>query len=207
MNATRPHSKRKDMIAAALRLFADRGIKATTIRDIAHEAGVTEGALYRHFESKEQLAQSLFGECAASLHGALTASVTGVQGAHKRLSALARAFFQFAEDNPEAYEYVMARHHDKVGGLRPDQPLPKDVFVEVIEQGVNDKELRVLDPHLGAAIAIGMLLRTIFFLDRGLIKSSRDEVIGEVCETLQRTFELKPKKIDRLADVPAELKI
>lgn len=207
MNATRPHSKRKDMIAAALRLFADRGIKATTIRDIAHEAGVTEGALYRHFESKEQLAQSLFGECAKSLYEALAASVTGVKGAHKRLCALARAFFQFAQDNPEAYEYVMARHHEKVGGLRPDQPLPKDVFVEVIEQGIGAKELRVIDANLGAAIVIGMLLRTIFFMDRGMIKSGREEIISEVCDTLHRTFELKPKKVDRLANVPAELKI
>ncbi|MEN6404415.1 MAG: TetR family transcriptional regulator [Armatimonadia bacterium] len=207
MNATRPHSKRKDMIAAALRLFADRGIKATTIRDIAQEAGVTEGALYRHFESKEQLAQSLFGECAKSLYEALAASVADVHGSHKRLCALARAFFEFAQDSPEAYEYVMARHHDNVGGLRPDQPLPKDVFVQVIDQGIRDKELRVIDAHLGAAIMIGMLLRTIFFMDRGMIKSSRDEVINEICETLHRVFELKPKKVDRLAHIPAELKI
>lgn len=208
MNVTqRLHSKRKDMIEAALRLFAQKGIKATTVRDIAHEAGVTEGALYRHFESKEQLAQLLFGECARTLYDTLAAAVAEVHGSHQRLCALARAFFAFAQESPEAYEYVMARHHDNVGGLKPDQPLPKDVFVQVIDQGIRDKELRVLDPHLGAAIMIGMLLRTIFFMDRGMIESGREEIVAEVCESLHRIFELKPQKVDRLAHVPAELKI
>jgi TetR/AcrR family transcriptional regulator, regulator of cefoperazone and chloramphenicol sensitivity len=40
---------------AALRLFADRGIDATTVRDIAKEAGVSAGLLRHHFGAKEDL--------------------------------------------------------------------------------------------------------------------------------------------------------
>lgn len=40
---------------AAVRLFADRGIDATTVRDIAREAGVSAGLLRHHFGSKEDL--------------------------------------------------------------------------------------------------------------------------------------------------------
>jgi AcrR family transcriptional regulator len=40
---------------AAIRLFADRGIDATTVRDIAKEAGVSPGLLRHHFGSKEDL--------------------------------------------------------------------------------------------------------------------------------------------------------
>jgi AcrR family transcriptional regulator len=207
MTHTRPHNKRQDMITAALRLFAEKGIKATTIRDIAHEAGVTEGALYRHFDSKEQLAQSLFGECAVLLHGHLARAVEKRMPARERLCSLARAFFGFAQETPEAYEFVMARHHDDIGGLQPGQPLPKDVFVEVITEGINSGELRPMDPHLGAAMMIGMLLRTIFFWDRGMIEASREEVVEEMCGALHRIFEIRPQRRDRLAHVPPELKI
>src|SRR5215468_3433335 len=40
---------------AAVRLFAERGIAATTVRDIAKEAGVSAGLLRHHFGSKEDL--------------------------------------------------------------------------------------------------------------------------------------------------------
>ena len=38
----------------------EKGITETTVRDIAAAAGLAEGTLYRHFESKEELAWELF---------------------------------------------------------------------------------------------------------------------------------------------------
>src|SRR5689334_8966727 len=43
---------------AAIRLFADRGIDGTTVRDIAREAGVSPGLLRHHFGSKESLREA-----------------------------------------------------------------------------------------------------------------------------------------------------
>lgn len=188
MTAPTHTSKRREMVEAALKLFAGRGIRGTTIRDIAQEAGVTEGALYRHFDSKEQLAQALFAECAAMLHEALEAAVAGVSGASERLCSLVRGFFAFADGHAHAYEYVMARHHENVGALPPGQPLPKDVFTGVLAAGSASGELRPIDPDLGAAMVIGICLRTIFFLDRGLIRISREEAVSEVCGAVQRIF-------------------
>ncbi|HNC74736.1 MAG TPA: helix-turn-helix domain-containing protein, partial [Elusimicrobiota bacterium] len=48
------------VMRAALRLFVEKGINATTIKDIARAGGVSEGALYRHFKSKEDLAFHIF---------------------------------------------------------------------------------------------------------------------------------------------------
>src|SRR5262249_12859990 len=53
--------------AEALRLFAERGIAGTSIRDIASAVGVAEGALYRHFASKDELARRLFLDGYATL--------------------------------------------------------------------------------------------------------------------------------------------
>ena len=40
---------------SAITLFVNKGIKETSIRDIVLEVGLTEGAFYRHYKSKDEL--------------------------------------------------------------------------------------------------------------------------------------------------------
>ena len=47
--------RRAELLAIAADLFADRGYVATTVRDIADEAGILSGSLYHHFDSKESM--------------------------------------------------------------------------------------------------------------------------------------------------------
>ncbi|MFM0645247.1 helix-turn-helix domain containing protein [Paraburkholderia bryophila] len=53
---------RTHLLAAAKRLFVDRGFGATSLRDIATEAGYTQGAFYSNFASKEELFVELMRE-------------------------------------------------------------------------------------------------------------------------------------------------
>ncbi len=55
----RSQETRKRILDAAFRVFAGQGIGEATVDDIAHAAGISKGALYHHFASKEQLFQSL----------------------------------------------------------------------------------------------------------------------------------------------------
>jgi AcrR family transcriptional regulator len=45
-----------------LRLFSERGFARTTVRDIARQAGITDAAIYYHFESKQELLEALVEE-------------------------------------------------------------------------------------------------------------------------------------------------
>lgn len=51
----RKEARPGEIVAAAFRLFADQGYAATRIEAIAAEAGVSKGAVYRYFETKEAL--------------------------------------------------------------------------------------------------------------------------------------------------------
>ena len=58
----RAEQSRRQVLDAALRLFSRRGYRATTVRDIADEAGVSTGNVYHHFEDKEQIFRTLLDE-------------------------------------------------------------------------------------------------------------------------------------------------
>jgi AcrR family transcriptional regulator len=53
---------RKQILDASLRLFSEKGFARTSVRDIAHAAGITDAAIYYHFASKRELFEALFEE-------------------------------------------------------------------------------------------------------------------------------------------------
>lgn len=53
-------NKREDVLGAAVRCFAARGLAGTGMRDIARAAGLTEGTLYHYFRSKRALIDAAF---------------------------------------------------------------------------------------------------------------------------------------------------
>lgn len=59
-NAFSVHDTRTELVAAAMRLFRERGYRAVTIDDVAADAGYTKGAFYWHFDSKESLLVEVF---------------------------------------------------------------------------------------------------------------------------------------------------
>lgn len=53
---------RQQILDASLRLFSERGFARTTVRDIARQAGITDAAIYYHFQSKRELLEALVEE-------------------------------------------------------------------------------------------------------------------------------------------------
>jgi TetR/AcrR family transcriptional regulator, cholesterol catabolism regulator len=52
-------SRRDELLDLAATMFAERGLRATTVRDIADSAGILSGSLYHHFASKEEMVDEL----------------------------------------------------------------------------------------------------------------------------------------------------
>ena len=55
MTSAQPAGRRAELLDLAAAMFAERGLRATTVRDIADAAGILSGSLYHHFSSKEAM--------------------------------------------------------------------------------------------------------------------------------------------------------
>ncbi len=54
-----PATRRDELLGLAASMFAERGLRATTVRDIADAAGILSGSLYHHFSSKEEMVDEM----------------------------------------------------------------------------------------------------------------------------------------------------
>lgn len=91
---------RASLIAAAQRLFAERGVEATAIAAIAEEADVGFGSFYNYFESKEEIAEVVLIEALEEQRAALFALIEPITDPAE-VVALAHAFLVAqAQDNP-----------------------------------------------------------------------------------------------------------
>lgn len=63
---------RQDVLAAALRVFSEKGYAAATLNEVAERAGVTRGAIYWHFENKAQLYNTLLAQASAISSGVVS---------------------------------------------------------------------------------------------------------------------------------------
>lgn len=100
------HQTRRRIARAAQALFARQGYEATTVRDIAGEAGCALGLVYRYFETREQIVLFLYGE----LQQALQQVVEGLpQGTiAERSTRLLRARLDLLDAQRETFRALTA---------------------------------------------------------------------------------------------------
>jgi AcrR family transcriptional regulator len=125
-----PPSKR-EILRSALKLFARHGVVGTNIRAIAAEAGYTNPALFKYFDSKDALALYLFERCYRQCHSVMKSALVHQHSYRSKLRALVREFTEFVDSQPEAFFFVQenlrefwpkisesTRKHSMLGELR-----------------------------------------------------------------------------------------
>jgi AcrR family transcriptional regulator len=92
-------TRRDELLALAARLFADRGFRATTVRDIADAAGILSGSLYHHFDSKESMVDEILTTFQEGLFGRYEEIVAAGHGPRETLEAVVIASFESIDRN------------------------------------------------------------------------------------------------------------
>jgi AcrR family transcriptional regulator len=160
----RDGKKTKELIErTALLLFVEKGITATTIRDIATAAGIAEGTLYRHYESKDQLAWELFSENYLAFARDLDRLQEEYGTLKDKLAAMIRRFCAFFDRDPVLFSYLLLAQHAQLKKVTPDMETAVTVLQKVIAQGMAQGEVPAREVELAAAMVLGVVLQVAVF--------------------------------------------
>lgn len=104
----RQNSRRLRVVDEAARLFAERGYHAASVRDIATACGMTVGAIYSHFASKEALLVAVYAEGVRRISAHVDTAVARHAEPRRRLEAAAEAHLDMLLAR-EPYAQVIGR--------------------------------------------------------------------------------------------------
>jgi AcrR family transcriptional regulator len=100
-----PPAKRQ-ILRAAMKLFSEHGLAATSIRDIAKESGYTNPALYKHFSGKEELALHLFETCHRRLWAKCNTAIVSANSFQDKLEGYIGQYLELVDEHPEAMAFL-----------------------------------------------------------------------------------------------------
>lgn len=98
---------RGSILAAAERLFSEKGTERTTMDDIAREAEYSKATLYVYFQSKEEIVGAILLNGLAMLKKRVHQAIQDHESWYDAYYAVCRSITDFYEENPTAYEAVM----------------------------------------------------------------------------------------------------
>jgi AcrR family transcriptional regulator len=141
----------------AMRLFVEKGLAETTIRDIAAGAGVAEGTMYRHYASKEALAADLYEGDLIAFAGDLADRCRAHRGIEARNAAMIRHICAFFDSDRVLFSYLLLSRNSRRAGLAPEMRHPMDVVLTAIVEGMDAGEIPRRDSVVVTSMCFGLV--------------------------------------------------
>lgn len=160
----RSNETKNHIIAAAEISFAENGYEATSVSKICRIAGVSKGAFYHHFDSKQQLFLALLNRWLASMAGQLDQLELGSIEAPERLLAMSGILNQLLQvpasqlliylefinrsvRNPELWKMTIQPYYQY-----------REELSQLIAQGTAEGSLRKINPETAASMIVAMVI-------------------------------------------------
>lgn len=175
---------RKRLERCALTLFVKKGVSATTIKDIAHKAGVAEGTLYRHYESKEELAQHLFSSAYEEVSHELRTLAERHPTVDEKIKGMVRFFCEKYDEDPILFNYLLLSQHSQIKIIHEKEISANEFLVSIFSEAIRKKEMNKQDPQFCAAIVMGIVLQAAISRVYGRI----NRTMVEDCDALVKAI-------------------
>ncbi len=95
-----PSNRRAELLEIAAGLFAEKGFRNTTVRDIAEAAGILSGSLYHHFDSKESMVDEILRTFQEELFAAYDAVLASDDDPRSKIEQCVRLSFEAIAQHP-----------------------------------------------------------------------------------------------------------
>lgn len=172
--------KRRKILDAALRTFADRGFHGTAVPDVAKAAKVATGTLYHYFDDKEALVNAVFVDAKIRLRDALVGAPLPSDDAERWFKALWHRLAAFARAEPDAFRFLEMQDHTPYLS-RESRAIEMSVLAPLVVSG---RKLRT-----GGGPPVDLAMALVWGAFVGIVKAERFQYI-----------KLDDKKLEQAAD-------
>jgi AcrR family transcriptional regulator len=150
---------RPKILRAALDVFVAQGFDAATTRQIAAAVGLSEGAIYRHFPSKDSIGAELF----LDIHRAMTALIDEAAALpvpfHKRVSATVTGYCRLADEDWPLFRFHLLQLHRFLHLWQDGDGDPVTSTARLIQSGMDEGAIPQGNAELLAGMALGVILQ------------------------------------------------
>ena|SRR5215210_2580336 len=158
--AERQADRRRQILEAAVKVFARSGFHTSRVGDIAEEAGVAYGLVYHYFKSKEELLETIFRDTwtqmLARIHEVQKSDVTASEAVRQVTALLLRTWRR----DPDLVRVLVREVTRSPHVQREIKEITQAMTAleAIIRRGQETGEFRAdLDPRLGAVVFYGAL--------------------------------------------------
>jgi TetR/AcrR family transcriptional regulator, cholesterol catabolism regulator len=140
-------TRREELLRIAAGLFAEKGFKNTTVRDIADAAGILSGSLYHHFDSKESMVDEILSNFQEELFAKYDEVLSSDVDARAKIEAAVRLSFEAIDQHH--FEVAIFQNEadylgtfDRFGYLADRNAQSREVWMRLLTEGVETGVLR-----------------------------------------------------------------
>ncbi len=211
MPQQRSEETRERILNAAIKKFSNSGYEASSVDDICAEAGVSKGAFYHHFPSKQSVFLDLMNDWLKLID-------VGMEGFRKgtvpetlvEMTNMLPGVFEAAQDRlPMFLEFWLRASRDETvwKGLIEPYHHYREHFATWIEEGIEEGSLKPVDPQIAAQVIVSLAVGLVL---QGVLEPHQADwakVAGQSMQLLMDGMAKEPSPKPKRPRVAAEKKL
>ena len=173
-------NNRSLIIDAGIKVFLEKGISNTTVRDIIRKTSLASGTFYNYFKSKEEVLIAALDESAIEIGQELRSQRKDAKNLEEFIYSQINPFFEFARDHSELF-MIMSSNLNDVKAFSVETPmmtLELESLKEDIIIGINEGILPDVDPDYFCSVIQSVAEGIAFTFVKG--KMSNEDINNAV---------------------------
>jgi AcrR family transcriptional regulator len=187
-NPSDKRDTRAELQASAIRLGARDGLHAASIRVIARDAGVTEGAVYKHFANKDDLIREAYKSIVSEMVRAKEDLFNTEVSFEAAIREWVRLTYEYYDGNRDAFTYVLLMPHSMAETLGDIYRAQGELFREFIIQAQGKGKMTMASSQILLTIASGAMLNVPRMINDAVIDGPAVQYTDEATALILRIF-------------------
>ena len=194
------NAKKQEILRAAIRLFAARGVRNVKMSDVAKAAGVGKGTIYEYFTGKDEIYRAAIKEYLDRAESAAAKEMFRARSPREKLNALLGAWLRSTEaESDELMMLFIDVWSEAIRGGSPDITAGfdmkaffheyRDFVASILQEGIDAGELKPMDTAVvaGSLLALfdGIMLQWLLDRDSVDLPKTLDTVLDIIWDGLR----------------------